>query len=138
MSLVLGGQTVQTLTVNPDERTLHKLTLPGSLMGDADLTELQIGVDKTFTPSVVTNGASKDPRELGVRVFHAFVDAIRECRDEGGFAAADVASAEIVTRPRWSVLRSHAACGNEPRALLPVPRWLRQPSDHPGRDRRGV
>ena len=43
-------------------------------MGDADMAELQIVVDKTFVPVTVTNGASKDPRELGVRVFHAFVD----------------------------------------------------------------
>jgi hypothetical protein len=31
-------------------------------------------VDNSFVPAVVSNGASKDPRELGVRVFHAFVD----------------------------------------------------------------
>ena len=74
VALVLGGQTVQTLTVEPDVRRLNKITLPGNLMGDAELTELQITVDKTFVPATVTNGASKDPRELGVRVFHAFVD----------------------------------------------------------------
>ena len=74
VALVLGGQTVQTLTVEPDVRKLNKITLPGNLMGDAELTELQITVDKTFVPATVTNGASKDPRELGVRVFHAFVD----------------------------------------------------------------
>jgi hypothetical protein len=43
-------------------------------MGDAELAELEISVDKTFKPSQVTNGVSKDPRELGVRVFHAFID----------------------------------------------------------------
>ncbi len=32
-------------------------------------------VDKTFVPALVTASNSKDPRELGVRVFHAFVDA---------------------------------------------------------------
>jgi hypothetical protein len=74
VSINLGGQTVQTLTVQPDTRDLYKIKLPGSLMGENDLTELQIVVDKTFVPSVITNGASKDPRELGVRVFHAFVD----------------------------------------------------------------
>ncbi len=58
----------------PDERSLNRITLPGSLMGDGDLTELQIAVDQTFVPATVTNGVSKDPRELGVRVFHAFVD----------------------------------------------------------------
>jgi hypothetical protein len=31
-------------------------------------------VDKTFVPSAI-NASNKDPRELGVRVFHAFVDA---------------------------------------------------------------
>ena len=43
-------------------------------MGTADLAELQILVDPTFVPMMVTNGASKDPRELGIRVFHAYVD----------------------------------------------------------------
>ena len=37
------------------------------------MAELVISVDKTFVPAVV-NASSKDPRELGVRVFHAFVD----------------------------------------------------------------
>jgi hypothetical protein len=74
VAINLGGQTIETLTVQPDERRLHKLTLPGSLMGPADLAELQIAVDKTFVPTIVTNGVSKDPRELGVRVFHAFID----------------------------------------------------------------
>ena len=74
VAVTLGGQTVQSLTIQPDERALHKITLPGTLMGDAELAELQIAVDKTFVPAVVTSGASKDPRELGVRVFHAFID----------------------------------------------------------------
>jgi hypothetical protein len=74
VSIHLGGQAVETFTMQPDERDLHKIKLPGSLMGDGELTELQIDVDKTFVPSVVTNGTSKDPRELGVRVFHAFID----------------------------------------------------------------
>jgi hypothetical protein len=74
VSVMLGGQAVETLTVEPDDRQLHKIKLPGSLMGTDDLTELQIVVDKTFVPAVVTNGVSKDPRELGVRVFHAFID----------------------------------------------------------------
>ena len=43
-------------------------------IGTADLGELQILVDKTFIPAQISRGTSKDPRELGVRVFHAFVD----------------------------------------------------------------
>jgi hypothetical protein len=44
-------------------------------MGNGELTELQVAVDKTFVPVLVSNSNSKDKRELGVRVFHAFVDS---------------------------------------------------------------
>jgi len=74
VAIQLGGQAVETLTIQPDERSLHRIKLPAALMGDADLAELQIVVDKTFVPAIVTNGTSKDPRELGVRVFHAYID----------------------------------------------------------------
>ena len=70
----MGGQAVLDLTLAPEARELRKIKLPGSLMGDADLAELQILVDPTFVPMTVTSGASKDPRELGIRVFHAYVD----------------------------------------------------------------
>jgi hypothetical protein len=74
VQIVLGGQALDQFTVAPEERAMHKIKLPASLMGDGELAELQILVDSTFVPEVITNGASKDPRELGVRVFHAYVD----------------------------------------------------------------
>lgn len=74
VAIQLGGQAVETITIQPDERSLHKVKLPAAFMGDAELAELQIVIDKTFVPAIVTNGTSKDPRELGVRVFHAYVD----------------------------------------------------------------
>jgi hypothetical protein len=74
VQVMMGGDTVETFMLPPDERLLKKIRLSGSKMGEGDLAELQIVVDQTFTPSVLTNGASRDPRELGVRVFHAFVD----------------------------------------------------------------
>jgi hypothetical protein len=74
VQVTMGGQVMDEFTVQPEERLLKKIKLPAALMGNADMAELQVVVDKTFVPSVVTSGASKDPRELGVRVFHAFVD----------------------------------------------------------------
>jgi hypothetical protein len=74
VQISLGGQVVEDYTLEPDVRALRKIKLPGSSMGSADLSELQITVDPTFVPMTVTNGASKDPRELGIRVFHAYVD----------------------------------------------------------------
>ena len=38
------------------------------------MAELKISVDKTYVPAALPGSNSKDPRELGVRVFHAFID----------------------------------------------------------------
>jgi hypothetical protein len=72
VQLSLGGVAVDQFTLNPDQRLLRKIPLPTTQLGTADMAELRIEVDKTFVPALV-NQSSKDPRELGVRVFHAFV-----------------------------------------------------------------
>ena len=76
VQVMMGGQSLDQFTLAPNERLLKKIKLPAAQMGAADMAELQIVVDKTFIPVQVTNGKSKDPRELGVRVFHAYVQPI--------------------------------------------------------------
>ena len=70
----LGGQTVDQFTLVPSELQLRKIKIAAEQLGSGDMAELRISVDKSFVPAVVNPAASKDPRELGVRVFHAFVD----------------------------------------------------------------
>jgi hypothetical protein len=70
----LAGQVVDQFTLNPKEPQLRKIALTAAQVGTADLAELKISVDKTYVPAAVQGANSKDPRELGVRVFHAFVD----------------------------------------------------------------
>jgi hypothetical protein len=69
----LGGQVVDEFTLKPKEPELRKIPLKATQLGSEDVAEIVISVDKTYVPAVV-NSSSKDPRELGVRVFHAFVD----------------------------------------------------------------
>jgi hypothetical protein len=69
----LGGQTVDQFTVEPKKPQLRKIPLTAAQLGAGDVAELVISVDKTYVPAVLNTG-SKDPRELGVRVFHAFID----------------------------------------------------------------
>jgi len=69
----LGGKLVDEFTLQPKQPELRKVALKGEQLGTADVAELVISVDKTYVPSVI-NASSKDPRELGVRVFHAFLD----------------------------------------------------------------
>jgi hypothetical protein len=75
VQVMLGGQQVDQFTVKPDtDRLLRKIKLPAGQMGGEEMSELHIVVDKTFVPAEVSGANSKDPRELGVRVFHAYVD----------------------------------------------------------------
>lgn len=73
----LGDHIVDTFTLTPGHRILRKIPLAEVTLGSADMVELRIWVDKTFVPALVDAAASKDPRELGVRVFHAFVEPAR-------------------------------------------------------------
>ena len=74
VQVTMGGQVLEEFNLAPDVRLLRKVKLPSAQMGGGDLAEVQIAVDRTFVPAVVSPATSKDPRELGVRVFHAYID----------------------------------------------------------------
>jgi hypothetical protein len=71
--ITMGGQVVDEFTLQPKQPELRKIPLKAAQLGDGDVSELVVSVDKTYVPAVLMS-SSKDPRELGVRVFHAFVD----------------------------------------------------------------
>lgn len=73
VTVTLGDQTIDSFTIRPKEELIRKPTITAAQFGTADVVDLKITVDKTYVPAVVTNGASRDPRELGVRVFHAYI-----------------------------------------------------------------
>ena len=75
VQLSMGGRVLDEFTLPPDKRTLRKVELPSAQMGREDLAELQVVVDPTFVPALASAWGSDDTRELGVRVFHAYVDA---------------------------------------------------------------
>jgi hypothetical protein len=69
----LGNEVVEAFTLQPKQPELRKIPLKAAQLGTGDVTELVISVDKTYVPAVLVAG-NKDPRELGVRVFHAYID----------------------------------------------------------------
>jgi hypothetical protein len=76
VQLSLGGRVLRQFTVRPAARVLEKVPLAAAQLGAADTVEMQIDVDRTFVPALMMAGSNnRDPRELGIRVFHAFVDA---------------------------------------------------------------
>jgi hypothetical protein len=74
VQVLLNAKTVDEFTLDPGKQELKKIPLKADTLGQGDSAELKIVVDKTYVPALVQGATSRDPRELGVRVFHAFVD----------------------------------------------------------------
>jgi len=68
VTLKVNGQTFGTFAVETKDRQLHTFPLTAAQLGGGDMTEITIESDRTF----VAGGG--DTRELGLRVFHAFVE----------------------------------------------------------------
>ena len=68
VTLRIGDQTIGTFPASSKERALVTFPITAAQFGTGEMTELIVDVDKTFKPG------SGDPRELGIRVFHAFVE----------------------------------------------------------------
>mgnify|MGYP006172025181 FL=1 len=70
----VNGTPVETLQVTPRVEQLQRLQLSSAQLGSADMVDITLEVDKTWVPALVPSANSRDPRELGIRVFHAFVE----------------------------------------------------------------
>lgn len=71
----IGDQAVDTFQMASGQSRLRKIAVPAAQLGTGEGTEVQIAVDRTFVPATLPGSGSHDTRELGVRVFRAFVEA---------------------------------------------------------------
>lgn len=74
VEMTINGQPLTDFTVEPGKRELKRIPIKADQLGQSEMAELHIAVDKTYVPALIPAANSKDPRELGIRVFHAFVD----------------------------------------------------------------
>lgn len=75
VTVSVGDTAVDSFALQPNDQRLRTVKLTAAQLGTGDMATLHIGVDKTFVPALLNAANNHDPRELGVRVFHAFVDA---------------------------------------------------------------
>ena len=73
VQVTLNGRVIDELTVT-DQRQLRKLRLTAAQMGDGETVDMQFLTDKSFVPALQPAATSKDPRDLGIRIFHVFVE----------------------------------------------------------------
>lgn len=69
----LHGETLDTFTVTGTNDEIRRIPIRAAQFGDDELVEIRIVVDKTFVPALAGKG-SRDPRELGIRVYHAYIE----------------------------------------------------------------
>jgi hypothetical protein len=73
VTLSSNEKAIATWAADTSERTLKRIPITAAQFGTADVVMLTLAVDRTFTPGRVGGGAN-DARELGIRVYHAFVE----------------------------------------------------------------
>jgi len=73
VSVRLGDLALDTFPLERDE-LIRKVPVQAAQFGPSDIVEMKIGVDRTFVPALIPASNSKDLRELGIRVFHVFVE----------------------------------------------------------------
>ncbi|MFB3853652.1 MAG: hypothetical protein ACE148_07490 [Vicinamibacterales bacterium] len=69
-----GAQKVDSFPVDASRDIIRKIPVAATLLGTAETAEIRLAVDRTFVPALLPAAASTDSRELGIRVFHAFVE----------------------------------------------------------------
>jgi hypothetical protein len=67
VTVSIGGQPIGTFAADSKERKLTTFPISAAQFGSADMVEIAIEVDRTFV-------AGGDTRELGLRVFHSFIE----------------------------------------------------------------
>jgi hypothetical protein len=71
-----GAEVIDSFLLPPGRPELRRIKLSTAQLGTGGTVELTISVDRTFVPATLPAVKSNDPRELGVRVFRAFVQPL--------------------------------------------------------------
>jgi len=73
VTLMLGANELARFTLEDKDPVLKKIPIPVEKLGKEDWVDLRIVNNQFFVPSVAGQGA--DTRQLGLRVYHLYVDA---------------------------------------------------------------
>ena len=68
LTIKVNGQPVATMTADAKFPTLKSVPVTAAQLGTADMVDMVFELDRTFQPG------GNDPRELGIRIFHTYVE----------------------------------------------------------------
>jgi hypothetical protein len=73
VSIFAGSQLVDTFAAESATPVLRKIAVPAAALGGNEMAEIRIELDQTFVPAKLPAGG-KDNRELGIRIYYAFIE----------------------------------------------------------------
>jgi hypothetical protein len=73
LTITVGDQVLATVPLSASDNPVRTYAVTAAQLGQGDMVEMKFAADKTFVPALDAAMKSSDPRELGVRVFHAFI-----------------------------------------------------------------
>jgi hypothetical protein len=71
--VTIGDQLVTSVPLAAAAAPVLKFPVTAAQLGTGDMVEMKFTADKTFVPALESSMKSSDPRELGARFFHVFV-----------------------------------------------------------------
>jgi hypothetical protein len=74
VTVSVGDQVIETFKVADREPVMRKVSISAAQLGAGDMVEMKLDTGQSFVPAQTPVAKSSDQRELGVRVFHAFVE----------------------------------------------------------------
>jgi hypothetical protein len=75
VELRIGPAVIDSFSLPAGPRELRKVNLTSAQLGSGETVDVTVAVDRTFVPATTTQLKSTDARELGIRVFRAYVQA---------------------------------------------------------------
>jgi hypothetical protein len=69
----IGDQVLTTIPLSATASPVLKFPVTAAQLGTGDMVEMKFTADKTFVPALESSMKSSDPRELGARFFHVFI-----------------------------------------------------------------
>lgn len=73
VSILIGDQQISTIQLSPTNAPVLKFPITAAQLGTGDMVEIKFTADRTFVPALEASAKSSDPRELGARFFHVFI-----------------------------------------------------------------
>lgn len=73
VTIQIGDQVLQTFPLSANDAPVLKFPVTAAQLGTGDMVEMKFTADKTFVPALDQSSKSSDPRELGARFFHVFI-----------------------------------------------------------------